>query len=232
MKRSLGILVIVLLILTSVSSFAAGQITATLNSNFVLKLDGEVVPVLDSYGKPTDPIVYNNTTYLPLRYLSNLFNVPLAVDGTVVSLGKLAPENSKSVTPEGTGFYFSKIHTTGKTFDNKDFVCTTAAYFESVTYYSNNDKCKILLDNAREFSFNICGSPESIGDKLVIQMFDNNNVLLDKFVWESHQFGKVMARKSYDVTGLKYVKFIVEGKSSDVIRANMVLADPIIVVPR
>ena len=208
MKRKLIIFVILLFVLTSVGSFAAGtlvQITANLNQGLILKVDGEVKPILDSSGKPTSPIVYNNTTYLPLRFVAGLFNTPLAVDGNTVCLGKLAPENAKEINPTSSDyFYYSKVDLTGKNYEGSDVTFNTIAVFESVD--GSEHRYKIDTQNAREFSFSISGGSKYDND-FVIQMFDNNGVLIDDFTWALSDAGKYTERKTYDVTGTKYIFF-------------------------
>ena len=233
MKKKLTALIVLLFIMTSVVSYAFGalrQVTANVNDTLVLKVDGETVQILDSSGKPAAPLVYNNTTYLPLRFVASLFNKPLSVSENTILLGELNPDDTKSITPTGTGFVLSKAHTSGETFSNEDFTSSVAAYFENMNIYNKDQDCIINTENARELSFNISAGPNISGSPLIIQMFDDKGVLIDFYRWYRDEYWKFSDRRTYDVTGTKYVKFKVSKDGSPA--GAMILADPIIVVPK
>ena len=64
--------------------FAAGtieEIRAYLDYGITVKLDGEVQPLYDANGKRIYPITYQGTTYLPVRAVSNMLDIPVQWDG-------------------------------------------------------------------------------------------------------------------------------------------------------
>jgi len=86
--------VILLLALTAIFSLSAGayaastltEITAYLNSGIKFRLDGKPWRPLDDKGKEVLPITYNGTTYLPLRSISNAFDIPIRWDGSTQTI--------------------------------------------------------------------------------------------------------------------------------------------------
>lgn len=65
-------------------------IQAYLNYNITIKYDGEAQNLLDASGNRVYPITYNNTTYLPVRAISDLLGVDVGWDQATQSvlLGK------------------------------------------------------------------------------------------------------------------------------------------------
>lgn len=65
-------------------------ITAYLNPNITVTLDGTPKDILDASGNRTYPITYNGTTYVPIRSLSNLLGLEVNWDQATqtVLLGK------------------------------------------------------------------------------------------------------------------------------------------------
>lgn len=79
-RKALTALVLALALVGAFSlvSYAATglqEISAYLNSNISIKLDGETKTLTDASGVRTYPITYNGTTYVPLRSVANLLGV-------------------------------------------------------------------------------------------------------------------------------------------------------------
>lgn len=76
--------------LGAASSSGIQNVQAQLNANIAIKYDGETQTLLDAGGNRIYPLVYNGSTYLPVRAISGL--VGLAVDwdqaSQTVLLGK------------------------------------------------------------------------------------------------------------------------------------------------
>lgn len=68
------------------------EITAYLNYGITIKYDGETQNLMDAAGNRTYPISYNNTTYLPIRAISNMLGIDVGWDQATqtVLLGKSA----------------------------------------------------------------------------------------------------------------------------------------------
>jgi hypothetical protein len=68
----------------SMGAFAASsveQITAYLNKEINIKLDGRLYVPKDQDGEIMDPIIYNGSTYLPLRSVAEALNVEVGWNG-------------------------------------------------------------------------------------------------------------------------------------------------------
>ncbi|MEJ8303263.1 stalk domain-containing protein [Saccharibacillus sacchari] len=89
----------------SVGAYAASNvesIKAQLNHELGFVVNGQAYTPKDAAGKSLDPIVYNNTTYLPVRALGEALNVPVTYDaaGKKVVVGTQSAGNH-SGTPTG-----------------------------------------------------------------------------------------------------------------------------------
>lgn len=89
MKKFIAGLIFGLIIATSVVGLANSEITAKFTS-FNLVIDGETKQL------ETQPLVYNGTSYLPLRELSNLvgYDVTYKADSKTIELTKSTPNVS------------------------------------------------------------------------------------------------------------------------------------------
>ena len=90
-KRLLGaVLVIGTLITTSVLVYGASQqITADLDSGITIKYNGNTQIMKDANGKTVYPIIYEGTTYVPIRAVSNMLGIDVKWVGSTrtVELG-------------------------------------------------------------------------------------------------------------------------------------------------
>ncbi|HOP93295.1 stalk domain-containing protein [Acetivibrio thermocellus] len=53
------------------------EIKAILSREVTIKYEGEVQNMKDGLGNPVYPLMYNGTTYLPIRAVSNMLNIPI-----------------------------------------------------------------------------------------------------------------------------------------------------------
>ena len=103
MRKSFKILVVGILIgIFSIVSFAATTsgktlIEAWLSPDVTIELKGEILEMTDVNGDTVYPIVYNGTTYAPLRAISEALNLPVGWNGETktVSLGYAPPTDEK-----------------------------------------------------------------------------------------------------------------------------------------
>lgn len=84
MKKSLLCLIVVGMTLSGAAGVYAGskleKISAYLNHNISFKVNGTVQSLTDSNGKKLVPITYQNTTYLPVRAISNMAGINVEFD--------------------------------------------------------------------------------------------------------------------------------------------------------
>lgn len=84
MKKSLLCLIVAGMTLSGAAGVYAGskleKISAYLNHNISFKVNGAVQSLTDSNGKKLVPITYQNTTYLPVRAISNIAGINVEFD--------------------------------------------------------------------------------------------------------------------------------------------------------
>ncbi len=86
MKRKVLLSLLITTIVTismSVGAIAATnlqKIEAYLNNSLSVIVNGKALAVTDSLGKPTSPITYNGTTYLPVRSIGNAVGYEVGFD--------------------------------------------------------------------------------------------------------------------------------------------------------
>lgn len=88
------------------------NINAELHRGLQVIIDGEVQTFYDANGQTVYPIMYNGTTYLPLRAIGGVMGKPVAWDGETetVILGEKDAWHSVVAMPEkGDGAYGAKI---------------------------------------------------------------------------------------------------------------------------
>lgn len=161
MKKKVAIFFICLALMlgTATGVLAAGNmeaITAYLNRGIKIVYDGQGKTMLDTSGVVTYPISYKGTTYLPVRFISNMMGVDVLWDGKTetVYLGKIPGgidfiENIKPYAQE-----YSSIHSStsrksikeiaGKTYDHYIYIYDSLYYdlagkYDSLVFkaYSN-----------------------------------------------------------------------------------------------
>ncbi|MCL1806390.1 MAG: copper amine oxidase N-terminal domain-containing protein [Oscillospiraceae bacterium] len=67
------------------------NINAVMRPDFTIKLDNEVQSLNDSMGNPTAPIVYNGTTFVPLKAISKLLGCEVTWDGSTDTVSIFSP---------------------------------------------------------------------------------------------------------------------------------------------
>lgn len=84
---ALGLITALLLSLMVVPGFAATVAkTITVYTGITLYYDGVEITPTDANGKRVEPLLYNGTTYLPVRAVSNLFDEDINWDGSTQSV--------------------------------------------------------------------------------------------------------------------------------------------------
>ncbi|MFB5268646.1 stalk domain-containing protein [Paenibacillus enshidis] len=84
MKKSIITIAVAGMTLTGAAGVYAGtqlqKITAYLNHQIGIQVNGEAYSLADQEGNPLTPITYNGTTYLPVRAVGDVLNVPVSYD--------------------------------------------------------------------------------------------------------------------------------------------------------
>ena len=104
-KKNLTKLIIltsVVVLLAGIVAFASSlttEIKAILTKEFTIKYYGEVQNMKDGSGNPVYPIVYEGTTYLPVRAVSDMMGIPVDWDASTktVILGTEGKTSKKRI---------------------------------------------------------------------------------------------------------------------------------------
>ena len=86
-------------------AYAAGasrQISATLRPDITIKVDGVTKTITDSNGNAAAPIIYNGTTYLPVKSVGQLLGQDVTWDGKTNTVNITGPSTSTGSTPSPT----------------------------------------------------------------------------------------------------------------------------------
>jgi hypothetical protein len=108
MKKAIPITIAAALaaVLLAASAAQDTAIRATLSPGVTIRYNGEVQAFRDANGGTVHPIMYNGTTYLPIRAIANMLDIPVEwSSGTrTVDLGTAAMQGKSllSVTDAGT----------------------------------------------------------------------------------------------------------------------------------
>ena len=103
-----SLLIVVLIAVLAVTAIGAAntQIQASLAADITIRHNGEVQSFRDANGNPVYPIMYQGTTYLPLRAVSGMLGVPVEWEGATrtVWLGaRTAPSGWTKANPAPVG---------------------------------------------------------------------------------------------------------------------------------
>ena len=83
-------------------AYAAGasrQISATLRPDITIKVDDVTKTITDSNGNAAAPIIYNGTTYLPVKSVGQLLGQDVTWDGKTNTVNITGPSTSTGSTP-------------------------------------------------------------------------------------------------------------------------------------
>ena len=130
MKKYFCFLISMIMIISiSLSCYAAESgteaVKALINNEVSIVYNNELKSFSDVNGNSVSPITYNNTTYLPIRSISAMFNIPVQWDG----------ENNKVLLGKG------------------DIVSTTTKTIESFTK-GQNKEIDLLLNKGLKIEYN------------------------------------------------------------------------------
>ncbi|RRJ66143.1 hypothetical protein EHV15_26935 [Paenibacillus oralis] len=82
MKKSIIAMAVLGMTVTGAAGVYAGtqlqKITAYLNHQIGIQVDGKAYSLTDHQGRKLTPITYNNTTYLPVRTIAEVLNIPVS----------------------------------------------------------------------------------------------------------------------------------------------------------
>lgn len=118
--------------IVSIANAAATNVTAQLNPGYTIIVDGVQQNFYNSSGSPVYPLVYNGTTYLPLRAIGELMNknvnwdeanltVSLAGTRTAApTLGRLAPAKQQYVNAQLRPDFTIMLDGVRRSFTNSD----------------------------------------------------------------------------------------------------------------
>lgn len=177
MKKKVVAAIMATTIIASMATGAYGatklqEIKAHLNSGISIKVDGSPVQLKDSNGMAVLPITYNNTTYLPIRAVSDVLNVAVQYDGKTETINLGEKVAGVALAKQFDHMYHTKdpAHTTYK---NKDY---KEAYYDN----ASGDRSSNFMLNAKKqyqtLHLEIAAINEPI-EQLIISDADNDIIL-------------------------------------------------------
>ncbi|GAA0136982.1 hypothetical protein YSY43_38230 [Paenibacillus sp. YSY-4.3] len=203
MKKKLAIIVggAVLLFggmsLGAAASSQLQEIKAFLNGGIKVRVDGNIAELKDANGKAVLPITYNGTTYLPVRAVADVLNVPVKYDAEANEV--LLGEQSEGV-PVKQGDFNNTLYSkdpSQTTFNGQDYkevlFSPPGENFNYAAFSPNGKYKKLYLQFA------------AVGDNVeYIEIKDNdNNILLKKV--EGISPGSGMQTIEVDIAGVKNI---------------------------
>lgn len=186
------------------------KITATLDQGITIKYDGEVVIPKDANGNRVYPIMYNGTTYLPIRAVGNMMDIGVDWDGTTRTV--LLGNPAGGVDLIDTFKPYNTVHaqcvqtTSNQTMDISGISCTHWIRM----FASGNSACIA--------SYNVEGKYDSVTFKYyspnnytLLVLGDNDSVLAELPI----SAGQVAKTATVPLYKTSQLTFRVNGVSSD-----------------
>lgn len=123
MKKYFWVLILTLTMMLTFSCYAAELVdesaTAIINNEISIVYNNEIKSFFDVNGNSVSPITYNDTTYLPIRSISALFNIPVHWDGVnrkvLLGSGDVVESTVKTISTFNKGTNTNVELTVGKT---------------------------------------------------------------------------------------------------------------------
>ncbi|RRJ64031.1 hypothetical protein EHV15_14640 [Paenibacillus oralis] len=192
----------------SLGAFGASklqEIKAYLNRDLAVRFNGELQELKDVNGNTVLPITYKGTTYLPVRAVSSLLDVPVNYDGAAkeILIGEMAGVAVKQEDFNKTLYSKDTRQTSYNGKDYKEVLYSPAGSTIKYTALSPNGKYKKLVLQIAALEKNI--------DSVSIKDNDNNALLANvKSIYPDSGMKKI----EVDITGVKNISISVE-QSSD-----------------
>ncbi|MBD2848258.1 hypothetical protein IDH44_23940 [Paenibacillus sp. IB182496] len=171
-KVLVGVMSASLLLNVGIGAFAATnlqEIKAYLNPDLKIKYDGVPVQLKDGNGSVVAPITYNNTTYLPLRSISELVGIGVKFDNTTktVLLGQ---------SGEGVSIAAEEHDSSHLTRDSAQTTYKGTTYNEA--YYNENGGTIILYPETKYTLLKLRFAAIGEGEReIIIKDLDRNTTL-------------------------------------------------------
>ncbi|GGH19926.1 stalk domain-containing protein [Paenibacillus segetis] len=143
----------ILMVGISVGAFASSQlqeIKAYLNGELKIRVNGEITQMKDAQGNAILPITYEGTTYLPVRAVSNVLDIPVNYDAKAkeVIIGELID---------------------GVAIKQEDFNDTLYSKDPAQTKFNNKDYGEVLFSSSGSNIKYTALSPNGKYQKLILQ---------------------------------------------------------------
>lgn len=176
---------LVLCVVLCVSALAVNlqQISAYLNYDIAIKLDGQEQLMYDANGTRVYPISYEGTTYVPIRAVSNMLGIDVNWDQASYSvlLGKTGEAKDFIVDLEPyyiSGFYRSTVE------DENPRTIAGKEYTDYIRQNSYSTSACVRYDLGGKYTtltFKLYSDDGSAGSVKNIRVYGDNDTLLEDF---------------------------------------------------
>lgn len=214
--RSLLIVVCVMAVIATVVAAAPSSVQATLSPDITVKYNGAVQTMKDANGAVVYPLMYKGTTYVPIRAVSTMLDLPVNWDGATrtVYLGSYEkqPVSFLTVATKKTGYAHN--FTT-----NKEEFPIPVDEFGAPTGTSYTDAIKVTEINSasKEGDYALSGTYQTmtftayaVTDTTTIRLRDKDT---DIVVWEGKIEPKTFVSVTANISGIKVLRIEAAGKS-------------------
>lgn len=177
MKKKVFVTIMVSTVIASMATGAYGatklqEIKAYLNSGISIKVDGTPTQLQDTNGNAVLPITYKNTTYLPIRAVSDVLGVAVNYDSKTETVHLGEKVDGISIAKNFDSMYHTK-DPADTTYNDKDY---KEAYYDDALGNRSTGFMLFPKGQYQKLYLQIAAIGQPI-EELVIKDSDNNIVL-------------------------------------------------------
>ena len=208
MKKTLAIVLAILIFCLGVGAASVAQkVQAEICPHFTVIVDGEKQTFTDANGTQVYPLVYNGTTYLPVRAISNLMGKNVYWDAATSTITLKSPSQdlggSLLYEDKNVAIRFDKI-TRGKysKYSEEEY---SFVYFNITN--KTDDECKLYLDSFavngtsyNDFRYAPSIASQSPGNVRFYTETEITAAEIKKVSGKMHIYPSTSSYTSYDIT--------------------------------
>jgi len=226
-KIRITVLASVCMFCVGVVAFGASlstEIKAILSKEIKIRYSGVVQEMKDANGNAVYPILYNGTTYIPVRSVSNMLDIPINWDGdtktVIIGTEEKQPKSVLSFKAKTSGAS-SKVTDKGSLTVKGEFGADVK-YNDGIAYELWNGGSSSSIDNSYKaeiggaysklsFDAYLSTKDEYIGREFTIYVYnvDTKETIVNMKI----NAGEIKKVEDIDITGIKTIGFSANGIS-------------------
>jgi len=218
----------------SATPVIASQIQATIASHITVRYNGEVQHMRDANGNTVHPLVFNGTTYLPLRAAADMFSVPVNWIGetNTIELGNAGGSVVRGV----------RLREVSRLTNNPVFNPPPAEWIHDMNLFpitrTYTDAVRVQTSGGeRNFTFRWDGSYSYISFDVgvtgsggaVIRLSPNAGFMLGEPIWEQSLVpGEIISVSDLDISNFGSAPLWINVHSSNREASDVWILDPVL----